>query len=201
MSRRTKIILTIFIIVVVLIFIFLLFLFLKKIRPEEVVVNKNVAPPMELAPPPPPPEFIQVEDKIVGISKNQPENLEANLKRLAQSFAERFGSYSNQSNFENIEDLKPLMTSSMIEWANKFIEEERKKVEEISEYFGVTTKAVSVSTKFFNEEEGRGEFLVSTQRSEAKGTTTNIVNVYYQDILIKFKRVGEDFKVEGAFWQ
>jgi hypothetical protein len=36
-----------------------------------------------------------------------------NLEKIASSFAERLGSYSNQSNFSNILDLKVFMTLSM----------------------------------------------------------------------------------------
>src|SRR3989344_1894573 len=43
--------------------------------------------------------------------------LEATIKSVARTFAERFGSYSNQANFSNLQDLRSLMTAKMSRWA------------------------------------------------------------------------------------
>ena len=48
-------------------------------------------------------------EKEEKVPISQEERSKDNLMRLAASFAERFGSYSNQSNFSNIIDLKIFM--------------------------------------------------------------------------------------------
>ena len=124
---------------------------------------------------------------------------EANMTILASSFAERFGSFSNQSNFANLEDLKILMTDKMSAWADNYIQENRQKSLEIpTEYTGITTKALNA--KIVSQTDSSVQIKVATQRREAKGTTADFT-VYYQDILINLVKVGDVWKVDGANWQ
>ncbi len=124
---------------------------------------------------------------------------EADLAKMASSFAERFGSYSNHSNFGNIRDLKIFMTKKMQIWADRFISDQVK--DNYSDiYFGVTTKSISTETKNFDESEGLASMLVKTQRRESTGSTNNI-STYYQDISIMFTKENGSWKVDGATWQ
>ncbi|MDD5567195.1 MAG: hypothetical protein PHH01_03280 [Patescibacteria group bacterium] len=125
---------------------------------------------------------------------------EASLKATARSFAERFGTFSNYSDYENVEHLLPYMTQRMKKWANKYIEEQRAKPPYTGIYSGTTTKALSVKTSSFEEAAGTAEFLVSTQRKESTGTTSN-ARIYYQDIKIKFVKEQSVWKVDEAWWQ
>lgn len=125
---------------------------------------------------------------------------EEDLKRMASSFAERFGSYSNQSNYGNIQDLKMFMTSKMKEWADSYIAEAIARKSDSSIYYGITTRTVSAEIKKFSEEEGAAEILVKTQRREATGTTGNTAS-FPQDILVIFIKESGVWKVAGAYWQ
>lgn len=123
---------------------------------------------------------------------------EADLKKMAGSFAERFGSFSNQSNYANIEDLIIFMTASMKNWAENFISSASKGSGDSSIYYGITTKAITAETKSFNPEAGAAEILVKTQRKEATGAMSNF-RFFYQDILITFNKEGA-WKVNSAVW-
>lgn len=125
---------------------------------------------------------------------------EANLKAIARSFAERFGTYSNHSNFENIEHLLPYMTESMKDWAEKFLKDSRKKKPDSSVYYGMTTRTMSVKQVSYDSEKGSAEFLVKAQRKESTGTTSN-ARVFYQDLQIKFIKEQSVWKVNEAWWQ
>lgn len=124
---------------------------------------------------------------------------EDTVMQIASSFAERYGSYSNQSNFANLEDLKILMTEEMAEWANQYMQEQREKITEIpDEYYGMTTKALN--EKIISESDNAAQIRVATQRREATGTTANF-KIIYQDILIDLVKEGNVWKVDGAYWQ
>lgn len=114
-------------------------------------------------------------------------------------FVERFGSYSNQGNFENLSDLLPFMSSSMRSWAEKRVAEQREQpFQEL--YRGVTTKALSYALSSYEPEEGRAEMQVSTQRRELIGSTVN-ARVYNQDIVVKLVKDDGAWVVDSAFWQ
>lgn len=127
------------------------------------------------------------------------ETTSADLIRLAKAFAERFGSYSNQSNFNNITDLKIFMTEKMSEWADGKLIEMRKNKPAYEIYFGVTTKAVATELVSFDNNSGKSEVVVSTQRRESSGTKGNTRN-YYQDINIKFVKEDNVWRVDSATW-
>lgn len=138
---------------------------------------------------------------VNNTATNPVKSSESSLKAIARSFAERFGTYSNHSDYENIEHLLPYMTSQMKQWATNFVEGQRASAGYAGIYFGTTTKALSVETLLFSEETGTAEFLVQTQRKESTGATSN-ARIYYQDIKIKFEKEEQSvWKVDQSWWQ
>ncbi len=119
---------------------------------------------------------------------------------LSKSFAERFGSYSNDGNFENVIDLYPLMTSSMKSWAENYVVKMRAEIQKQT-YEGTTTKAMSVSFNSLNVDEGAAETVVKTQRTEIKTVNgAQSERVYYQDLRLELVKVGDEWKIDGAYW-
>lgn len=125
---------------------------------------------------------------------------QTDLGQLAMAFAERLGSYSNQSDYGNIQDLKIFMSENMLEWADNYISESRAEEREAEIYEGITTKAITREIKQINEALGLAEVLVKTQRKKAVITTGN-TSTYYQDIVIEFVRENDIWKVDKANWQ
>lgn len=125
-------------------------------------------------------------------------SLAANLKSTAASFAERFGSYSNEGNFNNLNDLRVLMTLKMNAWTNNYIASQQPGKNE--SYYGVTTIAISSKIITLSEELGQADILVSTQRQTAKGSTIN-PRVTYQDLEIELVNTNDGWKVDSAQWQ
>ncbi len=126
---------------------------------------------------------------------------QANLERMARSFAERFGSFSNQSNFSNISDLKMVMSGNMQVWANSYIEKNTKNNVANEVYYGLTTKALSTEVKSFNNQGGEAVIIVDTRRREAMGATNNASNLFNQKILITFVKENQAWRVDSAYWQ
>jgi len=139
--------------------------------------------------------------KIEGQEKTSEEDINKDdLKRMASSFAERFGSYSNHSSFDNIIDLKIFMNGQMQIWADNYVEELEEKISYSDIYYGITTKSVSQEIKKYDGDIGRAEILVKTQRRESAGVRENST-VYYEDILVVFVKERGIWKVASADWK
>ncbi|MDO8571868.1 MAG: hypothetical protein Q7R79_04275 [bacterium] len=130
---------------------------------------------------------------------NTPQGVEAELLLLVRPFVERFGSYSNQSEYENLQELLSFMTTRMRTWAESRIRE-RQASETPTIYHGVTTKALSHKVVSLDERSGTAEFMVSTQRRESVGSLAN-QKVFTQDVSVKLVKEGSVWLVDGAFWK
>lgn len=122
------------------------------------------------------------------------------LSRIATSFAERFGTYSNQSNFSNITSLKIFMSKEMKKWSDQYIANQKKNNSDSSIYYGITTKAATAEIQDYDEDKGIANILVITRRREAVGTTNNLSNVFTQNIGIDFIKEDGGWKVNQASW-
>lgn len=122
------------------------------------------------------------------------------LVRMASAFAERFGSFSNQSDYGNVRDLQIFMTSAMKIWAENYITDARARKTQTTIYYGIVTKAISSVTKQFDADAGLAEILVKTQRRESAGMAGNSAT-FYQDIIIKYVREQGVWRVDGIYWQ
>jgi len=203
MSRRLKItILIIGIIIVIALIIYFVSLFRAQFAPEEPIANVAVGTGTAFpeVPPGQPLGIIIPVDSVEIPEKDSDEKTKADLMRMAMSFVERFGSYSNQSNYNNIEDLMVYMSSDMVRWAEGHIKKERSRKKDTSIYFGVSTDALSSQVKKFEPSAGMAEFKISTQKRESSGSVAN-AKVYYQDILVSLVKENGVWKVDSAFWQ
>ena len=122
------------------------------------------------------------------------------LARMASAFAERFGSFSNQSDYGNIRDLLIFMTATMKNWADNYISDARSKKGDTSIYYGIVTKAIAATINRFDGDAGQAEILVRTQRRESAGASGNS-STFYKDIIIKFLRENGVWRVDGIYWQ
>ena len=122
------------------------------------------------------------------------------LARLASAFAERFGSFSNQSDYGNIRDLEIFMTAKLKAWADNYITEARARANQTAIYYGIVTKAISTEVKQFDADTGQAEILVRTQRRESAGVSGNS-STFYQDISLKYAREQGVWRVDGVNWQ
>ena len=143
---------------------------------------------------------IEVEEPVIVRRVNVPIG-QASLERMARSFAERFGSFSNQSNFSNITDLKMVMSKDMQIWAESYIEKNKKFNVADDVYYGLTTKALSTKVESFDDLNGDAIIIVETRRREAMGTTNNASKLFNQKILITFVKENQAWRVDSAYWQ
>ncbi len=191
MPRRNKIILIIAIIILLILAILLFwFRFRTESVPGTVVVVSEE------------PVVAQEETEIpvpgVGEAPIKPERTvgEGSVETLAKTFAERYGSYSNESEFQNLRDLETLMTPQFAAKTEGMIAST-----EVSDmYYGVTTRVVSMNITAFDEEAGVAEVSVLTQREEAIGSPLN-TDVKYQTLVLEMALEGGAWLVDDAVWE
>ena len=124
-------------------------------------------------------------------------DVRTNLKRIAAAFAERYGSYSNQGDYRNLEELRSLMTDRLAQETTEFVEKSRAEVVQSPEYTGITTRALVTNVVLFDEEAGTADVTVNTQREEITSAGTR---VYYQEINLDFVQMGSLWKVDSIEW-
>ncbi len=122
------------------------------------------------------------------------------LMRMAASFAERFGSYSNQSNFSNIIDLRMFMSRRMQKWADDYVAQQRLKGAANDIYYGITTKAIGEEVTAYDDHIGQASVAVNTRRREAVNSTGNTEKTFSQDVVINFILENGAWKVDAANW-
>lgn len=203
MSRRNKIIIAIVVVLLLLLLGWLLLLRptmtpapAEQVNENGVMVNRgglgvnysagsfntNVSEPPAPAPVPPP----QVADE-----RN-------NLRATAKSFAELFGSFSTEGNYQNLVDAEFYMTAELKAETQAYVDQQRDKPPSTS-FYGTTTRALSVDIAAYDKAAGTASLTVKTQRRET-GSTIGASTVYYQDLKLEFTKVGDAWKVRSATW-
>jgi len=185
MTRRKK--LTILAVILILAIILLLWFLLRFRQAQGDVVVVPVQEIEELpAPTTSPIQQQRVEERQTT----------ASVQTLAKTFTERYGSYSNESEFENLRDLFPLMTQEFAGKTALFIQNTT-----IPEtFYGVTTRVISIDVVEYDEVAGSAQLTVKTQREEAIDSSQNI-SVRYQDLEIDFVFQGGQWFISDAVWQ
>lgn len=198
MPKKILIILLIFAIIIVGVFLFWLF----SAKPTQLVTPTNQTKDSNLPPSGGKSEvnFNKELEGIKGVELTEEQKTIADLTRFAATFVERFGSFSNESDYENLRDLEVFMTVAMQNWTEGYIKDKLKENELVSsDYYGITTKALATKIIDFIADK-EANISVSTQRQESTGSTKNS-KVYYQDILLNLVKVENEWKIDAVYWQ
>jgi len=133
------------------------------------------------------------------ISKEAPHKVNANdAAKLSSLFAERLGSFSNQSDYGNVTDLKIFMTSTMKDWADKYVADLRSQKYSGS-YYGITTRALTTKVLSYDDKNGKARVEVSAERRESQANVLG--TAYLQKMTLDLVKVNNEWLVDGAFWE
>lgn len=123
----------------------------------------------------------------------------ADLAKRAGTYAERFGSYSTQSDYGNFTDLEIYMTPNLKTWAAKYVEEQKASAKSGS-YYGITAKTLTTEIKSFDETNGTAVIIVTTERRES---TTSIGGgePFNQKLELSFLKVNGEWLMDKAYWE
>lgn len=122
------------------------------------------------------------------------------LGKISMSFAERFGSFSNQSNYGNFTDLKILMTDNMKVWADGYVEDLKNQTKNNTAYYGIVTDSLTYEVKKFDDTAGQAEILIGTTRREST-EKINGGESYIQNLSLSLVKVGGEWLFDKAYWE
>lgn len=145
-----------------------------EIKPEE----EAVAPP-EVAPP----------------AEEAKEDEQAIVLRLAEKIAEIFGTWSTRDAkpYQNLKDLKVYGTDQLNSWLDTII----KDTAPTGPFHGWATKAIS--SAILESSADSMKILVTCKREEFL-EDQKTPGVFYQMLMIDFKKIGEEWKVDRLKW-
>lgn len=193
MTRRKRISIVILILLVLLLLLFwVLYVVFSGDEQEAVEVQEveEVQEVQEVVPDRPTVSELELEEeREVRVSASD-------VTSLSKTFVTRYGSYSNEANFANLEDVLSLMSEAFAAKTQKIIDES----EAPEEYYGVSTSIVTVTVDEKDDTAGTAQVTVTTQREEAVDSPQNST-VKYQDIILTFVTEDGTWKVNSATWQ
>jgi len=127
------------------------------------------------------------------------EKQSADISTTARTFTELYGTYSNQSNFLNIESVLPLLSAKYRSEMQNFLNKSRATYIQGEVYQGVTTSVLNVKVDSLDVNAGTGVVVVKTQRQESEGDRSNYT-LKYQDIRITLIKFNNNWLVDNAEW-
>ncbi|MDQ5952318.1 MAG: hypothetical protein QG626_445 [Patescibacteria group bacterium] len=117
---------------------------------------------------------------------------------VARTFIERFGSYSSETDFANVDDVMKLATPTYQSELDTLVNGYRRQFDAEAGYTGVSTQVISMKT--VTETDAATTFLVTTQREEAVGTPGN-TTLRYQDAEVNLIKSGDSWLVNDLTWK
>src|SRR3989339_1450167 len=138
-------------------------------------------------------------DTVSGDNKNTNEavNTKDSLLRLGRIVVERYGSFSNRNNFENITRLEPFMTEDFKKISIESIDEQQKQPQE-EDFYGIATSDIAMDLTNFSAKES-AMVTVTTTRTESRANQDD--NVFTQTAEVSFKYVSGNWKVDNITWK
>lgn len=192
MERKKKIIwISVLIILLIIIFILLLIFNPFSKKPTETIIpagnqNQNQTPltgTVNTLPSPSPDRIKNEEDYPLG------------LESLASSYAERFGSYSSDANFKNLQDLKILSTTRMVNFIDSYVVTSTLGQDG---YEAQEAKALNNQLIFLNDE--KAVIMVSLQLNKYIGDQID-PTIDYSKVELTLIKNGTEWQVDEAIWK
>jgi hypothetical protein len=145
---------------------------------------------------------IQMGDtEIPKLDREPPSKKEiqtASAQITSKMFVERFGTYSNHGEFNNLEDLYSMMTPFMANWVKTtYLPDFRADYPVDSDFYRLVTLALTA--EIIDETATTTDVMVSTQRTKTMGTGEP--EKFNQDIKIELQKQGDNWLINGAYWQ
>jgi uncharacterized membrane protein len=190
--RRRAIIIVGLILILIGIIVFAIF-FLRRLVTPPVVEN----PPAEQTPtetvnePTAEPEFVNP----LVVQDPEEEVAATGSRQMAEIFAERYGSYSNQGDYQNLRDLLPIMTARYRQETEAFLSTAETTPGQTFE--GVTS--VKISTDVRSSDEDSAVIAVTLQQERRIGSAPP--TIAYRTLRMELQLVGEDWRIDKAAWE
>lgn len=114
---------------------------------------------------------------------------------IARIFVERFGSFSSESDYENIEDVLSLSTDGMQSTLNVILRDAR--ASRSTGFYGISTHVLGLTV--LSQDETTATIEVLTQREESIDSRAN-TSVRYQNIILNLVYLEGEWLVDNFIW-
>lgn len=173
------------IVAVVVLILLAVLLYLAMRQPEAPSIDSGLPQTQSTTPPPVNPAIVPAPGVV-------------SAGTVARTFVERFGSYSSETDFANVDDVMKLATPTYQNELDALVNSYRRQFDAEAGYTGVSTQVISMKT--VTETEAATTFLVTTQREEAVGTPGN-TTLRYQDAQVDLVKSGDNWLVNDLTWK
>ena len=117
--------------------------------------------------------------------------------QLAELFAERYGSFSNQGSYQNLRDLLPVMTDRL--QASTRVTLASATTTPSTVYTGTTSLKLKTEVREYDENAGTATIAVTLKQDKLGVGTTAVTS--YRSLKMTLKKIGQDWKVDTAEWE
>ena len=190
MEKGKKII--ILIVVCAVLVVGLIVYFISTGKKNSSVVDKDNAPIQKVE--------IPKEDvaKVVVPPPTDTEKQASAVKNVALSFVERFGTFTNESNYQSINDLMPVLTASSQSWLlNTYIPSLVKEHDPRGFFYRIITDARTA--EIIEQKDTTLKMRVATQREETKGEAP--AESFIQNIVLDLVNENNNWLINGVYWE
>jgi hypothetical protein len=118
----------------------------------------------------------------------------ADVSNTARFFVGMLGTYSSDAKFQNIIDVKPMMTYKMQNWADDFIKRNISTLEGDKE--SVTTQVVGVNLDYYSSRSVTAE--VKTMKNKVNNSGQKMIN---ENAIVKLVKIGDKWLVDSLNWE
>lgn len=116
-------------------------------------------------------------------------------RQMAELFAERYGSYSNQGDYQNLRDLLPVMTARYRRETEAFLATASPTPGQTFE--GVTSVKISTDVRSM----GASDAVIAVTLQQERRSGTAAPTVGYRTLRMELEKVGSDWRVDKAAWE
>lgn len=191
MSKKKKI----FIIIIAAVVVLLLLFFFWLLWSKKIVVIKKTSP-VTTSQTSVSSAARETDDQTTAILSEETATVQSGLESLSRAFAERYGSFSSDSEKANLRDVLDFMSGGLRSQTEKYLDSTKPS----ADYYGVTTRVLSVEVIALDDLGGTAKISVATQRTESKGSPQNMT-IVYQTLSLDYVKEGDLWKVTSAVWQ
>ena len=189
MDRGKKIIILVVVCVVVIIGLIVYFIAAnnkgKTVDKETAPIQKVVIPKEEAA-------------KVVLPPPTEIEKQASSVKNVALAFAERFGTFTNESNYQSFNDLMPVLTATAQSWLkNTYVPSLVKEHDPRGFFYRIITDARTAD--ILEQKDNSVKIKIATQREETKGDAE--AQSFIQNIVLDLVNENNNWLINGVYWE
>lgn len=187
MSKNRRTIILIFIAVVVLVVV-VWWLFTKFQKPPTVIPPGQDIPVAVEVTGPDDSDIQEELNKQISGKSDQEVSDQAKIIASGRFFVERYGSFSSQANWQNLSDIRPVVTRQLWDEFENLIA--KNPIDSEGEYYSLTTKVLSI--RLVTQADSLATIEAKTQKQETNGSESRI---FYQDVTVNLVKDGDGWLV------